>query len=87
MATFEKTVGIVNFMQANGINTINLNANPATGKRLVTTDAGITARVSDKVEKLSAALSVSWFTPEDGEASWMVHPTGSGLDTLDSFSI
>jgi hypothetical protein len=87
MVTFEKTTGIVPFMQANGISTVNIAFNPATGKRLITTDAGITARLSDKVEKLDAALSVSWFIPEDGDASWMVHPTGSGLDTLDSFSI
>jgi hypothetical protein len=88
MSTFSKTMDLPAFMRNNGVGAINIAKNPATGKRLFTTDAGLSGRISEKVDKLSADLAVSWFAPEDGEASWMLHPRGEGgLETLDTFSI
>lgn len=88
MSTFSKTQELPAFMRNNGVGAINIAKNPATGKRLFTTDAGISGRISDKVQALSADLAVSWFTPEDDNPSWMLHPRGEGgLETLDTFSI
>lgn len=61
------------------------------GDRLVNpddSDRSLTLRVSDKVDSdLSGDLSVSWFTPEDGDSSWMLHPTGqSSVETKGSLS-
>ena len=61
------------------------------GDRLVNpddTDRSLTLRVSDKVDSdLSGDLSVSWFTPDNGDASWLLHPTGqSNVETKGSLS-
>jgi hypothetical protein len=76
MSTFSKTQSIGVFAQINGISKIDLVVNPHTDKVFGVSNTGLTFRVSDKVEKLSNDLSVSWFTPADGDASWMLHPTG-----------
>jgi len=76
MSMFSKTVSIGVFAQTNGINKIDLVVNPHTDKMFGVADNGTTFRVSDKVGALSADLSVSYFTPTDGEPSWMIHPTG-----------
>ena len=76
MSTFSKTQSIGVFAQINGISKIDLVVNPHTDKVFGVSNTGLTFRVSDKVEKLSNDLSVSWFTPADGEPSWMLHPTG-----------
>lgn len=76
MSLFSKTVSIGVFAQTNKINKIDLVINPHTNKTFGVADNGITFRVSDKVSALSADLSVSMFTPDDGEPSWMIHPTG-----------
>ena len=51
-------------------------------------ERSLTLRVSDKVDSdLSGDLSVSWFTPENGESSWMLHPTGqSSVESKGSLS-
>lgn len=92
MAKFEKTQNIVSFMQANNATGVNIvaGANPEAPREgaFASFNNGTTARLSKNVETLSKDLAVSWFVPEDGEASWMIHPQGeSGRATLDSFAI
>jgi hypothetical protein len=75
---FSKTQTLQAFAYANGISSIELINNPNNDKRFVKTNTGVTMRVSDKVSNdLDGSYSVSWFTPEDGDASWMLHPTGT----------
>jgi len=78
-AKFERTTSLRAFAIANGASGIELIKNPHTGKlfaKLKGTD--ITLRVAEKVgTDLNQDLSVSWFIPENGEASWMLHQTGS----------
>lgn len=76
MSLFSKTVSIGVFAQTNGISKIDLVINPHTDKVFGVADNGFTFRVSKDIKHLSADLSVSYFTPEDGEPSWMIHPTG-----------
>jgi hypothetical protein len=76
MSTFSKTQSIGVFAQMNGINKIDLVENPHTGKIFGVSDTGLTFRVSEKVDTLTRDLSISYFTPADGEPSWMIHPTG-----------
>lgn len=93
--SFENTRSISGFMKEEGIKTINLVKNPQTGKvfaSLVKNNGSeITARVSEKVVsagKLDASMSVSLFTPEDGDSSFMIHPTGErGANIITSFSL
>jgi len=92
MTTFEKTQNILAFAKANGATNIEIKAgaNPDSPREgaFVYFDNGVTARLSKNVEKLSGDLAISWFVPEDGEPSWMVHPKGEGgRDTLDSLAI
>lgn len=76
MSTFSKTQNIGVFAQMNGINKIDIVTNPHTGKNFGVSDTGMRFRVSEKVTQLTRDLSVSYFTPEDGDPSWMIHPTG-----------
>ena len=39
-------------------------------------DTGTTFRVGADITALSGDLSVSLFSPADGEESWMIHKTG-----------
>ena len=88
MATFSETQDLVPFMKAKGLGTVEIATNPATGKRLIISDGGITMRLSAKVSKIDKSLRVSWFAPEDGEPSWLLHPAGdSPLEINDTFSI
>lgn len=74
---FTKTQTLQAFAIANGITKLDLVKNPNTGKRFATTNTGLTMRISEKVSsELDGDYSISWFAPEDGEASWMLHPTG-----------
>lgn len=74
---FSKTLTLQQFALTNGITGLDLVKNPHTGKRFAVTNTGISMRVSEKISNdLDGNLSVSWFQPEDGEASWMLHPTG-----------
>jgi hypothetical protein len=88
MATFSETQDLVPFMKAKGLSTVNIATNPATGKTFVISDGTITMRLSAKVSKIDKSLRVSWFAPEDGEPSWLLHPAGeSPLEINDTFSI
>jgi hypothetical protein len=74
---FSKTQSLQAFAIANGVTKLDLIKNPNTGKRFATTNTGLTMRISEKVSSdLDGEYSISWFAPEDGEASWMLHPTG-----------
>jgi len=74
---FTKTQSLQAFAIANGVTKLDLIKNPNTGKRFATTNTGLTMRISEKVSSdLDGDYSISWFAPEDGEASWMLHPTG-----------
>lgn len=75
---FSKTQTLEQFAIANGIESVEMKDNTENGgKRFVAFSNGWTARISEKVgDDLDGDLSVSWFAPEDGDASWMLHPTG-----------
>ena len=92
MATFEKTNSLISHMKSNGLSTIRVVDNKKTGKLFGADSKSNTYRLSDKVTKIDKdnvhGLSVSWFTPEDGDASWMIHPTGvSNANTVSEFSL
>ena len=92
MATFEKTNSLISHMKSNGLKTIRVVDNKKTGKLFGADSRSNTYRLSDKVTKIDKdnvhGLSVSWFTPEDGDASWMIHPTGvSNANTVSEFSL
>ncbi len=86
MSLFSKTTSIQAFAISNGISDIRILRNPKTGKLFASADNGTTFRLSDKVDVLSPELKISWFTPEDGEASWMIHPEGSGAEVISTLS-
>jgi len=74
---FSKTQTLQAFAITNGITGLDLVKNPNTNKRFAVTNTGVTMRVSEKVSNdLDGNYSISWFEPEDGDASWMLHPTG-----------
>lgn len=87
MSVFSATQNLLDFCKNQGVKAIELLNNEKTGSNFVSFDKGrITARVGKNVDKLSWDLSISMFTPEDGDASLMVHLTGESsatvLDTL-----
>jgi hypothetical protein len=86
MSTFSKTQSINKFASVNGLSSIEILKNPKTGKLFATTDTGITFRIANDITKLSDDLVVSWFSPEDGEASWMLHKAGQGAEKVSSMS-
>jgi hypothetical protein len=86
MSTFTKTQSINKFANANGLSSIEILKNPKTGKLFGATDTGITLRIANDIKELSDELVVSWFTPEDGEASWMLHRAGQGAEKISSMS-
>jgi len=91
MATFSETQDVTAFLKAKGVTKANLAKFSESGKNGVVTDTGLTLRVANKVVeigKITADMQVSWFTPEDGEPSWMLHTRGeSKIEILDTFSI
>jgi len=86
MSTFSKTQGINAFASNNNISKIDILKNPKTGKLFGVLSNGDTVRLGKDISALTEDLSVSWFSPEDGEASWMIHKTGSGAETVSSMS-
>ena len=76
MATFERTQSIAQYATQNGLTGIELIKNPNTGKLFAKDSKGVTYRVSEKVSALTMDLQVSYFTPDDGEPSLMIHPAG-----------
>ncbi|GAF95158.1 unnamed protein product [marine sediment metagenome] len=84
---FSKTLPLVDFIVSKGASSLDIIRNPKTGKRFFTVPGtDVSGRVAEKVEKLSSELSVSWFTPEEGEPSYMVHTRGTD-NREDSFSV
>jgi hypothetical protein len=87
MNVFSKTLPLVDFIVSQGASKLDILRNPKTGKRsFIVPGTDVTGRIAEKVEKLSADLSVSWFTPEEGEPSYMLHTTNSA-NIEDSFNI
>lgn len=90
MGTFSKTVDIATFASANGITNLDLVKNPNTSKLFVSTNTGLTMRVSAKITSnadLNPTLQVSWFAPDGGEPSWLLHPKGeSGQNVVGSMT-
>jgi hypothetical protein len=78
-ATFERTQSLRAFAIAQGASGIEIIKNPHTGKNFAKLKGvDITMRIAEKVgTDLNQDLSVSWFTPENGDASWMLHQTGT----------
>lgn len=74
---FSKTQTLDAFAIANGIIELDLVLNPNTGKLFGKSNTGITMRVAEKVKDLDGDLSVSWFAPENGDPSWLLHQTGT----------
>jgi hypothetical protein len=86
MATFTKTQSINTFATNNGLTKIDILKNPKTGKLFGSTNTGITFRIAENVTSLSEDLVVSWFSPEDGDPSWMLHKPGVGAEVVSSLS-
>jgi len=85
---FSKSTSLVDFIINLGANTAKIVRNPNTSKRFfVVEGTEVTGRVSNKVEDLSADLRVSWMEPEDGEASYIIHPAGADDNTESTFSV
>ncbi len=82
MATFEQTRNIMSIINSENIS-FDIILNQNTGKRFGKDSNGRTYRLSDKVKELTPDLSVSWFTPEVGEPSWMIHPPGQIESTVE----
>ena len=86
MATFTKTQGISTFANGQGVSKIDILKNPKTGKLFGVTDSGLTFRIAKDVSNLTDDLNVSWFSPEDGEASWMIHRAGQGAEAVSTMT-
>ena len=78
-AKFERTQSLRAFAVAQGATGIEIITNPHTGKNFAKLKGvDITMRIAEKVgTNLDQDLSVSWFIPENGDASWMLHQTGT----------
>ena len=86
MSTFTKTQNISAFAQAQGITKLDILKNPKTGSLFAVDSKGNTMRIAKDISVLSADLSVSWFAPEDGEASYMIHKAGVGAEVVSTIS-
>ena len=86
MSTFSKTQNIGAYASANGITKLDILKNPKTGSLFAVDSKGNTMRIAKDISVLSADLSVSWFSPEDGEASYMIHKAGVGAEVVSSLS-
>ena len=86
MSSFSKTISISAFAEKQGISELNILKNPKTGSNFLVDDLGNTYRVAKDINKLSADLMISWFSPEDGEASYMLHKQGAGAEVVSKMS-
>jgi len=86
MSTFSKTQTISAFANAQGISKLDILKNPKTGSLFAVDNLGNTYRIAKDIKELNAELAVSWFAPEDGEASYMIHRAGQGAETVSSMS-
>ena len=82
MSVFSETQNLLDFFNANSFSKVALMDNAEKGTKFISFDSGkLTARVANNVEELSWDLSISMFTPEDGDPSLMVHLTGESSAT------
>jgi hypothetical protein len=87
MSAFTNTVSVATFASKQGISKLEILENPKTGKYFGASDTGLTFRVSEKLKgKLTLDCQVSWFTPEDGDAGYMIHPRGEGAPVMSALS-
>jgi hypothetical protein len=86
MSTFTKTVSINSFAEANGIEELVILKNPKTGSNFLVDDKGNTYRMGKDITELSTDLMMSWFVPEDGEPSYMLHRKGQGAEVVSKLS-
>ena len=86
MSTFTKTISISAFAENNNIQDLSILKNPKTGSNFLVDDKGNTYRIAKDISALTADLQVSWFSPEDGEASFMLHKKGAGAEVVSTMS-
>lgn len=87
MNTFSKTQSVASFASSKGLTALDIKKNPKTGKFFGVDSEGNTYRVADSLNgQLTMDCQVSWFSPEDGDGSWMIHPRGEGAPTVSSLS-
>ena len=82
MSVFTETMTLDQFGAKNNLVGVDLINNPKTGKVFAKFSNGETARLANDVKDLKGDLSVSYFTPEDGDASWMIHRTGASANVV-----
>lgn len=91
MSEFSKTRKIGSFAQTMNIAEIKSLAGKEKGVffAVITTADGeeIIARIAKSYKgKIDNDCMVSWFTPEDGEPSWLLHPEGERPDAIVTLS-
>jgi len=86
MSTFSKTQNISAFAAGQGITKLDILKNPKTGSLFAVDSKGNTLRIAKDITALTAELSVSWFSPEDGDASYMIHKAGVGAEVISTLS-
>jgi hypothetical protein len=87
MSAFTNTMSVASFASKKGITNLQILENPKTGKLFGSSDTGLVFRVSEKLNgKLTLDCQVSWFTPEDGDAGYMLHPRGEGAPVKSALS-
>jgi len=82
MNVFSETMTLDNFGASKQLSGVELINNPKTSKIFAKFSNGETARLAKDVSNLDGDLSVSWFTPEDDDASWMIHRTGASANVV-----
>lgn len=82
MNVFTETMSLDQFGSSKNLVGVDLINNPKTGKLFAKFSNGETARLANDVKDLKGDLSVSYFTPEDGDASWMIHRTGASANVV-----
>ena len=87
MSTFSKTQSVASYASSKGLTSLEIKKNPKTGKYFGVDSEGNTYRIADSLNGvLTMDCQVSYFTPTDGDASWMIHPRGEGAPTVSSLS-
>jgi hypothetical protein len=87
MSAFTNTMSVATFASKQGITKLEILKNPKTGKFFGSSNTDLTFRVSEKLKGvLTMDCVVSWFTPDDGEAGWMIHPRGEGAPVVSALS-
>ena len=83
MSVFTETSTLDQFGADRNLSSVELIQNPKKGGKLFAKFSnGETARLAKDVTNLDGDLSISYFTPEDGDASWMIHRTGESANVV-----